>query len=77
MAEQDIKGKWKLRAPKNIPKSSLPMLGMVYEGTNKFFGTKVVGVLVEMFDQNDEAVLKTRENKLVSVDCKTLKVVVC
>ena len=74
MAEQDIKGKWTLRAPKNIPKSSLPMLGMVYEGVDKFFGRTIVGVLVEMFDQNDEVVLKTRENKLVSVDSKSLKV---
>ena len=46
---------------------------MVYEGVNKFFGNKVVGVLVEMFNDNDEVVLKTRENKLVSVDRKTLK----
>ena len=73
MAEQDIRGKWTLRAPKNIPKSSLPMLGMVYEGVNKFFGNKVVGVLVEMFNENDEVVLRTRENKLVSVDRKSLK----
>ena len=75
MAEQDIKGKWKLRAPKNIPKSSLPMLGMVYEGTDKFFGRRVVGVLVQMFNENDEVVLKTRENKLVSVDKKSIKIV--
>lgn len=47
---------------------------MVYEGVDKFFGNKVVGVLVEMFDENDEVVLKTRENKLVSVDYKSLKV---
>lgn len=73
MAEQDIRGKWTLRAPKNIPKSSLPMLGMVYEGVNKFFGNKVVGVLVEMFNENDEVVLRTRDNKLVSVDRKSLK----
>ena len=74
MAEQDIKGKWKLRAPKNIPKRSTPMIGMVYEGTDKFFGRRIVGVLVQMFDQNDEVVLKTRDNKLVSVDSKSLKV---
>ena len=53
------------------------MIGMVYEGVNKFFGNKVVGVLVEMFDDNDEGVLKTRDDKYISVDCKTLKVVVC
>ena len=76
MAEQDIKGKWTLRAPKNIPKSSLPMLGMVYEGTNKFFGGQVVGILIQLHQENDEAVLQMKGNSLVSVDKKTLKIVV-
>jgi hypothetical protein len=52
------------------------MVGMVYEGVDKFFGKRTVGVLVEMFDQNDEAVLRTVENKLVSVDIKSLKVII-
>jgi hypothetical protein len=52
------------------------MVGMVYEGVDKFFGKRTIGVLVEMFDQNDEAVLKTIENKLVSVDKTSLKIVV-
>ena len=76
MSEQKIKGMWKLKAPKKIPKSTAPMLGMVYQGTEKFFGKKVIGVLVEMFDQNDEAVLRTIEGKLISVDKKSLKIVV-
>jgi hypothetical protein len=76
MSEQCIKGKWKLRAPSKLPKSTYPMVGMVYEGVDKFFGRRMVGVLVEMFDQNDEAVLKTIENKLVSVDKTSLKIVV-
>ena len=75
MSEQCIKGKWKLRAPKRIPKSSTPMVGMVYEGQDKFFGRRTIGVLIEMFDQNDEAVLRTIENKLTSVDIKSLKVI--
>lgn len=75
MAEQNIKGKWKLRAPKNIPKSSTPMIGMVYEGVSKFFGSRVVGVLLNIYNENDEVVLKTRENKLVSVDKKSIKIV--
>jgi hypothetical protein len=29
-----------------------------------------------MFDQNDEAVLRTKENKLISVDKNSLKIVV-
>ena len=67
---------WKGKGRK-VSKASPPMIGMVYEGTNKFFGNKVVGVLVEMFNENDEVVLKTRDDKYISVDCKTLKVVVC
>jgi hypothetical protein len=67
---------WKGKGRK-VFKTSPPMIGMVYEGTNKFFGNKVVGVLVEMFNENDEVVLKTRDDKYISVDRKTLKVVVC
>ena len=74
MSEQCIKGKWKIRAPKTVPKSSTPMLGMVYEGLDKFFGRRTIGVLIEMFDQNDEAVLRTIDNKLISVDIKSLKI---
>ena len=75
MSEQCIKGMWKLRAPTKLPKSTTPMVGMVYEGVDKFFGRRTIGVLVEMFDQNDEAVLKTIEDKLVSVDKTSLKLV--
>ena len=74
MSEQCIKGKWKLRASSKLPKSSYPMLGMVYEGVDKFFGRRTIGVLIEMFDQNDEAVLRTKDNKLVSVDKRSLKI---
>jgi hypothetical protein len=76
MAEQCIKGKWKLRAPQKIPKTSTPMLGMVYEGVDKFFGRRTIGVLVEMVDQNNEAVLRTREGVLISVDKRSLKIIV-
>jgi len=65
---------WKGKGRK-VSKTSPLMIGMVYEGVNKFFGNKVVGVLVEMFDDNDEVVLKTRENKLISVDKKSIKIV--
>ena len=75
MADQYVKGMWKLRAPTKLPKSTTPMVGMVYEGVDKFFGKKVIGVLIEMFDQNDEAVLRTIENKLVSVVKQSLKLV--
>jgi hypothetical protein len=75
MSEQCIKGKWKLRAPQKIPKSSTPMLGMVYEGQDKFFGRTVVGLLVQMHRENNEAVLRTKENKIISVDKRSLKIV--
>jgi hypothetical protein len=75
MGEQCIKGKWKLRAPSKLPKSSYPMVGMVYEGVDKFFGKRTIGVLVGMFDQNDEAVLRTVEGKVISVVKQSLKLV--
>ena len=75
MADQYVKGMWKLRAPTKLPKSTTPMVGMVYEGVDKFFGRRTIGVLIEMFDQNDEAVLRTVEDKLVSVVKQSLKLV--
>ena len=66
---------WKGKERK-VAKSSSPMIGAVYEGQNKFFGGTVIGILVEMFDQNDEAILRTKENKLTSVDRNSLKIVV-
>jgi hypothetical protein len=75
MSERSLKGTWKAKERK-VPKPSSPMIGMVYEGQDKFFGKTVLGVLVEMFDQNDEAILKTKENKLLSVDKNSLKIVV-
>ena len=74
MAERDIKGTWKIKEQK-VAKTFSPMIGAVYEGQDKFFGKTVVGVLVEMFDQNDEAILRTKENKLISVDKNSLKIV--
>ena len=74
MSEMYIKGKWKVKGRK-VAKPSSPMIGMVYEGIDKFFGKTIKGVLIEMFDQNDEAVLRTIENKLISVDKNSLKIV--
>jgi len=74
MAERDLRGTWKAK-PKRVAKSPPVIIGMIYEGVDKFFGNKVVGMLVEMFDQNDEAVLRTKQNKLTSVDKKSLKIV--
>jgi hypothetical protein len=70
----ELYNKWKGRGRK-VAKSSSPMIGMVYEGLDKFFGERTIGVLVEMFDQNNEAILRTKENKLTSVDKNSLKIV--
>ena len=74
MAEQDLRGKWKVKERK-VNKTFPPIIGVVYEGVDKFFGKKVVGVLIEMFDQNEEAVLRTKDQKVISVDKKSLKIV--
>jgi hypothetical protein len=74
MAERDIKGSWKIKERK-VAKTFSPTIGMVYEGRNKFFGGTVIGILVEMFDQNDEAVLRARGGVLISVDKNSLKIV--
>lgn len=65
---------WKGKG-KKVAKIFSPMVGMVYQGQDKFFGKIVIGMLVEMFDQNDEAVLRTKDNKLISVDKTSLKIV--
>jgi hypothetical protein len=74
MAERDLRGTWK--PGRKVDKTFSPLIGAVYEGQDKFFGKRVVGVLIEMFDQNDEAILRTKENKLTSVDKNSLKIVV-
>ena len=75
MAERDIKGTWKVKEQK-VAKTFSPTIGMVYQGVDKFFGGTVVGILIQMFEENDEAILKTKENKLTSVDKNSLKIVV-
>jgi len=70
----ELYNKWKGKGRK-VSKTSSPMVGMVYKGVDKFFGREVIGVLVEMFDQNDEAILRTKEDKLISVDIKSLKLI--
>jgi hypothetical protein len=74
MAERDIKGTWKIKERK-VAKTFSPTIGMIYEGQDKFFGKTVIGILVEMFDQNDEAVLRARGGVLISVDKNSLKIV--
>jgi len=71
---QDIYKSWKVKGRK-VAKTSSPMIGMVYKGLDKFFGKEVVGVLIEIYNENDEGVIKTSDNKVVSVDKNSLKLV--
>jgi hypothetical protein len=73
--DRNIAGIWKGKG-RRVSKTFSPMIGMVYEGQDKFFGKTVLGILVEMFNQNDEAILRTKDNKLTSVDKNSLKIVV-
>jgi hypothetical protein len=74
MSERDLRGTWKVKGEK-VKKNFSPMLGMVYEGTNKYFGGQVVGVLVNVYTDNDEAVLRTKQGVFTSVDKQSLKIV--
>ena len=76
MAERDLRGTWKGRERK-VNKTSSPLIGMVYEGVDKFFGGQVVGVLIQLHQENDEAVLRTKQGVFTSVDKQSLKIVVC
>ena len=75
MANNNIYNSWKGKG-KKVAKAFSPMVGMVYEGVDKSYFKRTIGVLIEMFDQNDEAVLRTKDNKLTSVDIKSLKIIV-
>jgi hypothetical protein len=66
---------WKGRGSK-IEGLSSPMIGMIYKGVDKFFGKETVGILVEIHSQNDEGVLRTKDNKLISVDLLSLSIVI-
>ena len=72
--DSDLRGKW--IPGRKVKQTFSPLIGMVYEGTDKFFGKKVVGILLQLHEENDEAVLQMKGNNLVSVDKKTLKFVV-
>ena len=75
MADRELRGSWKGKA-RGVTKSSSPMIGMVYEGQDKFFGKMVLGVLVNIYIDNDEAVVRTKQGVLTSVDINSLKIVV-
>ena len=71
---QDIYKSWKVKGRK-VSKTSSPMIGMVYEGVERYWGNPTLGVLVAIYEENDEAVLRVRGGVLVSVDKNSLKIV--
>ena len=75
MSERDLRGTW-TPGRKKVNKTFSPIIGMVYEGVNKYFGGQVVGILIQLHQENDEAVLQMKGNSLVCVDIKSLKIVV-
>ena len=75
MSEINIKGKWKVKG-KKVSKALSPLIGCVYSGVLKFSGDPVVGILVEIYLTNDEAVLQTKQGCRVSADLLSLKSIV-
>jgi hypothetical protein len=71
---QDIYKSWKVKGRK-VSKTSSPMIGMVYEGVERYRGNPTLGVLVAIYEENDEAILRVRGGVLVSVDSTSLRVV--
>jgi len=67
MSESDLRGTWKVKG-RGVEKNTSPIIGMVYTSNN------VVGVLVE--DLGKQVVLRTKENNLISVEKKSLQIVV-
>jgi hypothetical protein len=70
MSEQCIKGKWKVKE-KKVSKINTPMIGVVYSAL--FKGKEVFGVLERV--GGIEAYIRTKDNKLISVDKRSLKIV--
>ena len=70
MSERSLKGTWKGRGKKVSTKNSL-MIGIVYSAL--FKGKEVLGVLERV--GGIEAYLRTKDNKLISVDKNSLKIV--
>jgi len=71
MSERNIKGTWKAKERK-VSKTFFPMIGIVYKALYK--DKEVIGVLEQV--GGIEAFIRTKENKLLSVDKNSLKIVV-
>jgi len=78
MSEQSIKGTWKgIKTSPSISKD--PIIGMVYEGKKnrgKGQSKTIVGILIEYYNNEGDAILRDKENFPHSVDYKTLKIII-
>ena len=70
MSEMYIKGKWKVKE-KKVSKINTPMIGIVYSAL--FKGKEVFGVLERV--GGIEAYIRIKDNKLILVDIKSLKLI--
>ncbi len=78
MSEMKIKGMWKgVVTTPSISKD--PVIGMIYEGKKnrgKGQSKTIVGLLMQVFPEQGDAVLRDKENFPHCVDYKSLKVVI-
>ena len=65
----DLYNKWKVKKVKKTKKPG-PMIGIIYKGIEN--DEEVIGILIEM---DTKAELRTQDNRLVSVDLSTLKII--
>jgi hypothetical protein len=70
----DIYKSWKVKG-KDVSKTFSPMIGMVYTGVERFWGNPTLGVLIAIYEENDEAILRVKGGVLVSVFKNSLKIV--
>ncbi len=79
MSEQKIKGTWKgIKTSPSIPEE--PIIGMIYQGVKTRArigsGMNIVGMLIEVFPNEGDAILRDKENFPHCVDYKSLKIIV-
>ncbi len=67
--DRNVYGVWRVPSSR-VKKSTSPMIGIIYTALYK--GKEVVGVLERV--GGIEAFIRTKENKLLSVDKKSLKI---
>ena len=67
--DRSISGTWKGKG-RRVSKTFSPMIGIIYTALYK--GKEVIGVLEQV--GGIEAYIRTKDNKLISVDIKSLKI---